>query len=135
MDGKEEDAPIPVVHAAAIEPPERPSPEVRPNLAWSNSRSLPRSSLDHFVGTGEERLRHGEAERRRSLEVDHQLEFGRLLDRQIGRLGALQDLVHVDGATASYIDTVRPEAQEAACRRVLSGPKRRWQFVRYREFR
>src|SRR5580704_2215459 len=42
----------------------------------------------------EQRLRDGEAERLRGLEVDYQLEPGRLLYRQIGRLCALEDLVH-----------------------------------------
>ena len=50
------------------------------------------ASLDDLVGAGEDRWRHGEAERLRGLEVDHQLEFRRLLDRQIGWLGAVEDL-------------------------------------------
>jgi hypothetical protein len=37
-------------------------------------------------------LRHGKAVRVGGLEVDHQLEFGRLLNWQIGRLGAFEDL-------------------------------------------
>src|SRR5205814_7349773 len=49
-------------------------------------------SLDHLVGAGEKRLRHDEAERLRSLDVNDQLELGRLLDRQIGWLGTGQDL-------------------------------------------
>jgi hypothetical protein len=36
-------------------------------------------------------LRHGKAERRGGLQIDHELECGRLLDRQIGRLLALED--------------------------------------------
>ena len=36
-----------------------------------------------------------EAERLGGLEVDDELKLGRLLDRQIGRLGALQDMVDV----------------------------------------
>jgi hypothetical protein len=45
--------------------------------------------FDHLVGAGEQRRRHGEAEGLGSFEVNHQLEFGRLLDRQIGGLRAL----------------------------------------------
>ena len=52
------------------------------------------ASFDDFVGPREQRLRDGKAERLRGLEVDYQLEPGRLLCRQIGRLGALEDLVH-----------------------------------------
>jgi hypothetical protein len=42
-----------------------------------------------------DRRRDGETERLGDLEVDHQLELGRLLDGQIGRLGAFEDLVDV----------------------------------------
>ena len=41
---------------------------------------------------------HVEAEHLGGLEVDHQLEFGRLLDWQIGRLLAIQNAVDVDAA-------------------------------------
>jgi hypothetical protein len=49
----------------------------------------PAVSLDHLVGAGEERWRNVEAERLRCLKVDHQLELGRLLDRQLCRVGAV----------------------------------------------
>jgi hypothetical protein len=38
-----------------------------------------------------------------SLHVDHQLEFGRLLDWQIGRLGVFEDLVDVAACTVEQI--------------------------------
>ena len=45
-------------------------------------------SLDHLVGTLQKRLRDREAERLRDFQVDHQLEPSRLLDEQVGGLGA-----------------------------------------------
>jgi hypothetical protein len=35
--------------------------------------------------------------------INHQLEFGRLLNEQIGGLGAFQDLVHVAGGAATQV--------------------------------
>jgi hypothetical protein len=50
-------------------------------------------SLDHLVGTGEQRVGHSEPKRVGSLEVDYQLVLGRRLHRQVGRLLALEDAV------------------------------------------
>src|SRR5438067_411591 len=60
-------------------------------------------SLDHLVGADEQRGRDGEAERLCRLEVDDELKFGRLLNRQIGWLGALQDLIHEDSDPAVHV--------------------------------
>jgi hypothetical protein len=49
-------------------------------------------SLDHLIGGGQKRFRDGEAEGVCGLEIDQQLELCRLLYRQIGRLGPLQNL-------------------------------------------
>ena len=51
----------------------------------------PDGSFNDIVGAGEDRRRDREAERVGGLEIDDELEFGRLLDRQIGRFGALED--------------------------------------------
>ena len=45
-----------------------------------------KNSFDDLVGTGEQQLRHAQAQRLGSLQIDHQLELGWLLDRQIRRL-------------------------------------------------
>jgi hypothetical protein len=45
-------------------------------------------SFDELAGTGEDRGRHGEAEPLCGLQIDNQLEFRRLLHRQIGRFRA-----------------------------------------------
>jgi hypothetical protein len=42
--------------------------------------------LDHLVGAGEERGRHLDPERFRGVQVDAQLELGRLVDGDLGRL-------------------------------------------------
>jgi predicted nucleic acid-binding protein len=44
-----------------------------------------------------------EAERLGGLQIHHQLEFGRLLDRQIGGLGALQDAIDIGGRAAEQV--------------------------------
>jgi len=49
--------------------------------------------LDHLVGEGKQRWRNREVERLRRLEIEHQLEFGRLLNRQIAGFCALEDLI------------------------------------------
>src|SRR3974390_1197899 len=43
-------------------------------------------SLDHFVGSGQQGLRHRQAERPGGVEVDRDLEFCRLYYRQVARL-------------------------------------------------
>jgi hypothetical protein len=53
-------------------------------------------SFDHLVGAGKDRGWHGEAKRLGGLQVDDQLEFCWLLDRQIGRLGAMEDFSGVN---------------------------------------
>src|SRR4051794_27631817 len=63
-------------------------------------------SFDHLVGAEQERLRHGEAEGLGGLEVDRKLELDRLLDGEVGRLGALQDAVDITSRAAEQIDPV-----------------------------
>ena len=51
----------------------------------------PKRSLDDLVGAGEDRWWYGEAKRLGGLQIDNQLKPGRLLDREIGRLGAVEN--------------------------------------------
>jgi hypothetical protein len=44
-------------------------------------------SLDYLIGTNEQCRWDGEAKRLGCLKIDDELEFGGLLDRQVGRLG------------------------------------------------
>ena len=54
------------------------------------------SSFDHLVGAGEERRGHFEAERLGGLQIDDQLEFVGPVDRDVARLGPVEDLVHIN---------------------------------------
>ena len=61
-------------------------------LAAVSNRSKADNLFDHLVGAADQRQRNGKAEGLGSLQVDDQLDFGGLLDRQIGRLLALENL-------------------------------------------
>jgi hypothetical protein len=53
--------------------------------------------LDHLIRLDQHRLRDRQPKRLGGLEIDDELELGRLLDWQVGGLGALQDLIYVGG--------------------------------------
>src|SRR6266446_6582357 len=74
------------------------------------------SLFDHLVSEREQRRRYFEAERLGSLEVDHELEFGGLHNRQVGGFGAFEDFAGVDAALTSSVDRAGAVAQQATCR-------------------
>jgi hypothetical protein len=70
--------------------------------------------FDHLVGGGEQLRWYGDAERFWGLEVDDQLERGRLKDRQIGGLCALKDLAGVGTRMAIGAGEARAVADRGA---------------------
>src|SRR5215212_176169 len=83
------------------------SPLIGLDLEPSSAPSR-RSSFDHAVGAKQDRPRDRDPKRFRGLHVDHQLELGRPIDRQIPGCRALQDLVHEAGGAPEQVDTVWP---------------------------
>jgi len=75
----------------------------------SNSRygSVQCVLLDHLVGAQQDRFGDRNAQGLGGLEVDDQLEFGWLLDGQVGRFRAPEDLVDIRGGTCQEIRRVR----------------------------
>src|SRR5438046_1156203 len=61
------------------------------------------ASLDELRRLHQHFLRDGQPERAGGLQVDDEVELGRLLHRQIGRLGSLQDLVDVGGGPVVHV--------------------------------
>jgi hypothetical protein len=76
--------------------------------------------LDHLVCGGQQRLRDGEAERLGGLEVDHQLEPGWLLNRQIGGFFTLENPAGVDASLPLGIDITGSITHQAAGHNVLA---------------
>src|SRR5262249_37373388 len=70
--------------------PAQPGAARRSWPRWSST-----SLFDEVICPPEHRRRNGQAKRFRGLEVDDELESCGLLDGQVGRPCALQDLVHV----------------------------------------
>src|SRR5262249_11269014 len=72
----------------------------RPSRPVHLTPVCPARLLDHLIGQQEQGWRDHDSQRLGGLEVDHQLKFGRLLYREIGRLRTLENLVHTDGGAA-----------------------------------
>jgi hypothetical protein len=70
--------------------------------------------LDDVVGPEQERLRDRQAERLRGLQVDDQLELCGLFDGEIGRFGALEDLVDVGRDPLELLIKIIPVGHEPA---------------------
>ena len=68
----------------------------------------PSKLLNDLVGAGEERRRHIEAQRLRSLEIDHELIFRWRLYRQVGWLGTTEDAIGISGYPTELVDRIWP---------------------------
>ena len=76
--------------------------------------------LDHHIGKREELVRHRQAKRLSSVEVDDQFELSRLLDRQVGWFLAFEDAARIDAGPLTRIHNVRRVADQSADVRKLT---------------
>ena len=70
--------------------------------------------FDHLVGGRQKRLRYGQAERLRGLEIDHQLIFEWFLHRQVCGLLALEKAIDIGRGPTKQVAGVRSVRNKAA---------------------
>src|SRR5450759_4482116 len=70
--------------------------------------------FDNLVGDGEHRGRHHDVERSRGLKVDDEFEFGKLGDREVGGLCAIEDAASVDADSTKHVRDVGSVAHQPA---------------------
>src|SRR6266550_3995232 len=115
-------------------------PSGRYSLTWAGlppagSRQLCLAhSFDHLVGAHQNCRRDGNAHRPRCLQIDHEVKFGRLLDRQITGSGALQNLVYVNCRSAEIICHIGTKCYEPAIVGVFTFRINRRNSCRYDKF-
>src|SRR5262245_16219304 len=85
--------------------------------------------LDNLVGSREHRRWDRQAEGLGGLEIDHQLERCRLLNREVGGLGAFEDLVDVISRAAKHVRKTGRVGYQAACVHEVSPSEGGWQSV------
>src|SRR6185295_19374076 len=85
---------------------------VMPNGSSTPIR-LAAPSFNDLIRSLQERRWDREAEGLGGLEVDGELEFRRLLDRKISRLGASQNLVYIDRTTSRHLGDIHSIGHEA----------------------
>src|SRR5262249_733747 len=106
--------------AQSLVPFRSTQPRIEPINPNRTARCTRRASLDPLVGGDLQCQRHLEAERLGSLEVDHQLELGRLNNRQVCRLLALENPAGVNSRLTKYVGDAGSIADEAAGRDKLA---------------
>src|SRR6266480_3325036 len=100
----------------------------------SRERAVTLRLLDYLVRAEQYVLRNVDSERLRGLEVDHQLELGRLLDGKIRGPGALQNLVDVLRRVVEGRGEVISIAEQPARDRVIAQRRRHRQSGGLKQF-
>src|SRR5262245_21249656 len=89
-----------------------PSPQPKSGLSDYGQEATAHTSFDHPIGADENRIRDRDTENLGGLQVERQLDPGWLLDRQVGGLRSIDDLLHVIGRATVEIEARRAIAEE-----------------------
>src|SRR5262245_13646214 len=108
---------------------------LRKRPRWSSDTNARAALFDDLVGAGDYLVRDRKAERLGGLEIDDQFIFGRLLHRQIGRVGTFENFVDVGRRAAMKIVEVCSITHETARLHINLEPKYARQAVLERKLR
>lgn len=100
--------------ACPLQPRKRASALRQALPAREPDRTCRTGSLDDLVDTDQDRIGDDETQRFRGSQVQDKIELRRLLDRHLGRLGAVEDANGIDTNLAKTADSAGPLAHEAA---------------------
>src|SRR4051812_16790418 len=103
--------------------------EARAPRSRSEQQGSFAASFNHLIGSGEERRRDREAERSGCLEVDYELEFGRLQDRHVSRLLASKHSPCLQASLIIGVKEARSIAHQTTHLRKLANVINRGQAV------
>src|SRR5258708_39954124 len=70
--------------------------------------------IDHLRGSRQQSWGDRQVESLRRLEIDNQFVVSRSLNRQVGRLLALQDTINITSYASELFDSTRPIGDQAA---------------------
>jgi hypothetical protein len=102
-------------HSVRRHPPRRFVGRIRAHNGCEQPQQITKL-LDHLVGACEQRGRDGEAERLRGLDIDDKLEFGRLFDRQIAGIGALENSIRNRRQSGNYfVQQLETSSAQVSC--------------------
>ena len=91
---------------------------------YLNVRFVPKADIgtlfDHLAGFDEQRRRHRQSERLGGLQIDHEIEFGRLHDRQVGGFFAFEDATDIGSGVLVALGDVGPIADQPSGDRVFA---------------
>ena len=94
--------------------------ECLPRADATGSLAKKHQLFDHLVSARKQGVWYVEADRLGCLQVDHQLELGRVLDRQLSRLLALQNAIDVPPGAPVEVDVVDAVGRQPAADDVVT---------------